>query len=147
MANIKQEAKKKYSIRLLDAEYEELLSYGGGKLYDGVKFLLDYVAKNQNVGQFEAKRPTISGDIPSKRPTIWDKEESKRNTIWNLNNIIEKVMWSEPIPQEKVPTPKQAIQIREIDKLTSWGIKTYREDGEEYTREQLMKRASLQEFL
>lgn len=154
MANIKQEAKKVYTLRLSNAEYEEIISFGGWKLYDGVKFLLDYIGKNQNVIHFEAKRNTIWEDIwpkrntkSSKRNTNWEEKEVKRNTIWNLNDIIDRVMGDTPIPQEKVPTPRQAIQIREIDKLTSWGVKTYWEDGEEYTREQLMKRASLQEFL
>lgn len=48
---------------------------------------------------------------------------------------------------ERVPTPRQQIQIREIDRLTSGGSKTYWEDGDEYTREQLMRRADLQDFI
>jgi hypothetical protein len=32
------------------------------------------------------------------------------------------------INNERIPTPKEAIQIKEIDRLTSGGMKTYWED-------------------
>jgi len=146
MANIKAEARKVCAIRLLKEERDEIESYGGWKLYDWVKFLLDYIEKNQNVIQ-NIKRNTIWEDIWVKRNTNWTNWDWKRNTIWNLNDIIERVMGDTPIEQERIPTPKQAIQIKEIDSLTSGGMKTYWEDWEEYTRGQLMKRWGLEDFI
>lgn len=133
--NTKKEVKEVCSIRLSKFQKIEILKFWKWNLTEWVWFILEFILwKNENV---------IHND--SKRNTIIDKNVIQNQKV-QMNDKMQQFLSKPKIEEKRQPTASQKFKISEINKLTNNWTKPHREDGEEYTQQELMTRAGLSDF-
>jgi hypothetical protein len=130
----KERTKKHYSHRFYEDKYKEICYFWWWNFVKAVESLFDYANWKLNLSHKYSEIVT-----QNKTEIVTQKTEVK------MNDKMQQFLQKNIVEEQKKPTPSQQIKISEINKLTrNW---SHREDWEEYTREQLMTRAELSDFL
>ena len=124
--------KNKYSLRLEEEIYKDICKFGWWNFTKWVKFIYENIT-------CPTKEVSLSDKISDTKDALSDKP-----TLQELQSIADNILSDKPQEYKKRASPFQQQKIRDIENKTkNWN---YREDGEEYTRQQLLDAAWLSDF-